>query len=117
MLNISKKLLGKILSTNINNEVSKGIIVEVEAYLGKNDKASHAYNNKRTHRTEPMFNRGGTSYVYLCYGVHNLFNNVVGSKDNPLAILVRAIEPIEGHKIMFVGTGAGLSIASAIVKF
>ncbi len=100
VLNISKKLLGKILSTNINNEVSKGIIVEVEAYLGKNDKASHAYNNKRTQRTEPMFNKGGYSYIYLCYGVHNLFNIVVGSKDNPLAILVRAIEPIKGHKIM-----------------
>ena len=91
------------LSTQIvinNNDVSKGTIVEVEAYLGKNDKASHAYNNKRTQRTEPMFLNGGISYVYLCYGMHHLFNIVVGERNNPCAILIRAIKPLKGINII-----------------
>ena len=76
------------------------MIVEVEAYLGATDKACHSYNNKRTKRTEAMFESGGISYVYLCYGMHYLFNVVVGEKNNPCAILIRAIEPIDGIKVM-----------------
>jgi len=101
ILDIGKFLLGKILYTNISNKITSGMIVEVEAYLGATDKACHSYNNKKTKRTELMFETGGVSYVYLCYGIHSLFNIVVGEKDNPCAILIRAIEPIDGINIMF----------------
>ena len=100
ILEISKCLLGKVLITNLNSKITSGIIVEVEAYLGINDKASHSYNNKRTSRTEPMFAKGGISYVYLCYGIHHLFNVVVGKQDNPYAILIRAIKPLTGINTM-----------------
>ena len=100
ILDISKFLLGKILYTDISNKITSGMIVEVEAYLGATDKACHSYNNKKTKRTEPMFETGGVSYVYLCYGMHYLFNVVVGEKDNPCAVLIRAIEPIDGINIM-----------------
>jgi len=100
ILKLSKSLLGKSLCTNISNKFTSGIIVEVEAYLGTHDRASHSYNNRRTPRTETMFKSGGISYVYLCYGVHPLLNVVVSKKDNPSAILIRAIEPVEGINIM-----------------
>ena len=91
---ISKQLLGKYLFTNINNRVTAGIITETEAYAGITDKASHAYNNRRTKRTEVMFAAGGVCYVYLCYGIHHLFNIVTNQKDVPHAILIRAITPM-----------------------
>ena len=100
ILDIAQSLLGKILYTNFSNKLTGGMIVEVEAYLGATDKACHSYNNKRTKRTEAMFESGGISYVYLCYGMHYLFNVVVGEKNNPCAILIRAIEPIDGIKMM-----------------
>ena len=100
ILKTAKQLLGKILCTNINNKLTTGKIVEVEAYLGINDKACHSYNNKRTKRTASMFEKGGIAYVYLCYGIHYLFNIVVGEKNNPCAVLIRAIEPIEGINLM-----------------
>jgi len=100
ILDIGKFLLGKILYTNISNKITSGMIVEVEAYLGATDKACHSYKNKKTKRTEAMFETGGVSYVYLCYGIHYLFNIVVGEKDNPCAVLIRAIEPIDGINIM-----------------
>ena len=100
ILDIAQSLLGKILYTNLSNKITGGMIVDVEAYLGTTDKACHSYNNKRTKRTEAMFESGGISYVYLCYGMHYLFNVVVGEKNNPCAILIRAIEPIDGIKVM-----------------
>ena len=100
VLEISKDILGKVLVTNFNSKITSGVIIEVEAYLGANDKASHSYNNKRTQRTEPMFLKGGISYVYLCYGIHHLFNIVVGKQDNPCAILIRAIKPLTGINTM-----------------
>jgi len=100
ILDIAQSLLGKILYTNFSNKLTGGMIVEVEAYLGATDKACHSYNNKRTKRTEAMFESGGISYVYLCYGMHYLFNVVVGEKNNPCAILIRAIEPVDGIKMM-----------------
>ena len=100
VLEISKNLLGKVLVTNFNSKITSGVIIEVEAYLGANDKASHSYNNKRTQRTEPMFLKGGISYVYLCYGMHHLFNLVVGKQDNPCAILIRGIKPLSGINTM-----------------
>lgn len=100
VLFLAKDLLGKVLYTQINGEITSGIIVETEAYFGKDDKASHAYGNRRTNRTEIMYSRGGVSYVYLCYGIHYMFNVVTSVENEPHAILIRAIEPLEGKEIM-----------------
>jgi DNA-3-methyladenine glycosylase len=100
VVKISRELLGKVLCTNIDGRYTSGIITETEAYNGVIDKASHAYNNRRTNRTEVMFGEGGVAYVYLCYGIHFLFNIVVNKKETPHAILVRAIKPLEGTEIM-----------------
>lgn len=100
VLFLAKDLLGKVLYTQINGEVTGGIIVETEAYHGIRDKASHAYGGRRTNRTETMYAQGGISYVYLCYGIHNLFNIVTSVKDEPHAILIRGIEPLEGKEFM-----------------
>jgi DNA-3-methyladenine glycosylase len=97
---ISNELLGKVLCTQINDELTKIIISETEAYAGVNDKASHAYGNKRTKRTEPMFGEGGRAYVYLCYGIHYLFNVVTNVSEIPHAILIRAGTPRTGTNIM-----------------
>ena len=100
ILQSAQDLLGKVLCSSINDKFTSGKIVEVEAYLGSNDRASHSYNNKKTQRTAPMFASGGISYVYLCYGIHHLFNVVVGEKNNPCAILIRGLEPVDGVDIM-----------------
>ncbi|MFL5727942.1 MAG: DNA-3-methyladenine glycosylase [Cytophagaceae bacterium] len=100
VIQISKELLGKFLYTNIDGKFTGGMIVETEAYYGEKDKASHAFGNKRTPRTEPFFKEGGISYVYLCYGIHYLFNIITNKKDIPHAILIRAIEPTEGLEYM-----------------
>lgn len=97
---IARSLLGKLLVTHFGDEVTAGMIVETEAYRGVTDKASHAYGNRRTPRTEVMYASGGVAYVYLCYGIHHLFNVVTNEKDIPHAILIRAIEPIAGKEIM-----------------
>lgn len=102
VVQIAKDLLGKVLVTEIDGHYTAGMIVETEAYAGVSDKASHAYNNRRTSRTEVMYAKGGTAYVYLCYGIHHLFNVVTNDADIPHAILVRAIEPIDGIDIMLV---------------
>ena len=102
---IAKELLGKILVTNFSNKLTSGRIVETEAYAGAGDKASHAYGNRRTARTEVMFGKHGTAYVYLCYGIHHLFNVVTNRKDIPHAILIRAVEPIAGIETMLLRTG------------
>lgn len=100
VLFLAKDLLGKVLFTKINEEVTAGVIVETEAYFGVLDKASHAYGGRRTDRTEPMYSQGGISYVYLCYGIHHLFNIVSSVKDEPHAVLIRAVEPMIGKEIM-----------------
>lgn len=98
---LSKKLIGKVLCTRIGGEpVTSGIITETEAYRGYDDKASHAYNGRRTGRTETMFQAGGIGYVYLCYGIHHLFNVVTNQKDKADAVLVRAIKPLDGREVM-----------------
>jgi DNA-3-methyladenine glycosylase len=97
---ISNQLLGKVLCTRLNGDLTKAIITETEAYAGVTDKASHAYGNRRTKRTEPMFGEGGTAYVYLCYGIHFLFNVVTNTSDIPHAILIRAGIPLTGTEIM-----------------
>ena len=100
VVEISRDLLGKVLCSNEYGRITKAIITETEAYAGINDKASHAYGGRRTARTAPMYRQGGTAYVYLCYGIHHLFNVVGGDVDVPLAILIRAGQPIEGIDIM-----------------
>jgi len=100
VVKISRELLGKVLYSRTGKTVTSGIITETEAYAGITDKASHAYNNRRTDRTEIMYSRGGTAYVYLCYGIHHLFNVVTNKKEIPHAILVRALLPLEGKDIM-----------------
>ena len=97
---VAQDLLGKVLYTNIDGQVSAGIIVETEAYMGVKDKASHAYGGRRTNRTATMYQRGGVSYVYLCYGMHHLFNVITSIEDDPHAVLIRAIEPLMGKELM-----------------
>jgi DNA-3-methyladenine glycosylase len=105
VLKIARELLGKVLITKFEGVVTSGRIVEVEAYNGIIDKASHAYGGRRTNRTEIMYHPGGTAYVYLCYGIHHLFNIVTNEADIPHAILVRALEPMEGIGTMLQRTG------------
>lgn len=93
-------LLGKLLFTRIDGELTAGIIVETEAYKGVEDKASHAHGGRFTDRTKIMYEAGGTSYVYLCYGIHHLFNVVTAPQGTPHAVLVRGLEPLEGLDIM-----------------
>jgi DNA-3-methyladenine glycosylase len=100
VLQISKELLGKVLVTDIDGEITSGIITETEAYMAPEDKASHAYNNKKTERTKVFYSKGGIGYVYLCYGIHHLFNIVTNVKDIPHAILIRSIQPVEGIEVM-----------------
>ena len=97
---ISQELLGKVLVTDIDGKYTAGIITETEAYQAPEDKASHAFNNRRTNRTEVFYNRGGVGYVYLCYGIHHLFNVVTNNQHIPHAILIRSIEPLEGIDVM-----------------
>lgn len=97
---IAQELLGKYIVTNFEQQYTVGRIVETEAYAGIIDKASHAYNNRRTARTEIMFGDAGHAYVYLCYGIHHLFNVVCNVAGKPDAVLIRGIEPVEGIDIM-----------------
>jgi len=100
VVQISKELLGKVLCTQFESQLASGIIVETEAYRAPDDKACHAYLNKYTERTKVMFEAGGVAYIYLCYGIHHLFNVVTGEKGNAHAILVRAIEPLDNVELM-----------------
>ena len=97
---LARDLLGKVLFTRVDGQTTGVIITETEAYNGIVDRASHAFGGRRTTRTEVMYSRGGVSYVYLCYGIHYLFNIVTGEKDVPHAILIRGGIPIEGQRIM-----------------
>lgn len=96
VVKLASDLLGKVLVTKLNGKLTSGIITETEAYNGVVDKASHAYGGRRTARTETMYATGGISYVYLCYGIHHLFNIVTGKQDVPHAVLIRAIQPMKG---------------------
>jgi DNA-3-methyladenine glycosylase len=101
VLTVARDLLGKLLVVpDPNGERVSGKIVEVEAYRGPEDRASHAYGGRRTKRTETMYRVGGVAYVYFVYGMYFQFNVVSGVEDVPHAILVRALEPVEGIEIM-----------------
>lgn len=93
VMQISRELLGKYLMTEVNGIVTGGIITETEAYAGETDQASHAYGGRRTNRTEIMYGKPGMAYVYLCYGIHHLFNVVTNLEGTPHAVLIRAIKP------------------------
>lgn len=97
---VARDLLGKYLCTWIGEKFTSGMIVETEAYAGASDRASHAYGNRRTARTEIMFRIGGTAYVYLCYGMHSLFNVVTNDEGIPHAVLIRGIVPADGPEHM-----------------
>ena len=97
---LAKDLLGKILCVTSSGYETRGIISETEAYNGVVDKASHAYGGRFTKRTQTMYESGGIAYVYLCYGIHHLFNVVVGPKENPLAVLIRGVIPYSGLDVM-----------------
>lgn len=102
---VAKALIGKVLVTEFNGILTAGRIVETEAYKGVADKASHAWNGRRTQRTETMYSEGGIAYVYLCYGIHHLFNVVTNVQDVPHAVLLRSVEPVWGVEAMLKRTG------------
>lgn len=99
---VAPELLGKLLVHKTNEGLTSGIIVEVESYIGANDKGSHAYLNKRTPRTEIQFGPGGYAYIYSIYGMHFCFNVVTNKKDIPEVVLVRALEPVNGIDLMMI---------------
>ena len=99
---VAKELLGKILIHEVGGKKLSGKIVETEAYMGIDDKAAHSYGGKRTPRNEIMYGEAGFSYVFLIYGLHSCFNVVVNEADNPQAVLIRAVEPIDGSDEMSV---------------
>lgn len=99
-MDLAKQCLGKRLCTNIDGHYCSGIIVETEAYKAPEDMASHAFNNKKTPRTEPFFEKGGIGYVYLIYGTYKLFNIISNAEGIPHAILIRGLEPEEGIEVM-----------------
>jgi DNA-3-methyladenine glycosylase len=108
VVKIARDLLGKGLFTNIDGVVTGGMIVETEAYSWK-EKGCHAYNGRRTQRNEIMFGRGGYTYVYLCYGMHYLFNVVTNVEGVADAVLIRALEPIGGIPEMTIRRGTALN--------
>jgi len=105
VVKIAKSLIGKRLFTLENGIVTGGIITETEAYAGINDKASHAFGGRRTKRTATMYEEGGIAYIYLCYGIHSLFNFVTNKKDIPDAVLIRGMIPETGIEKMLQRTG------------
>jgi DNA-3-methyladenine glycosylase len=102
VLFLSRDLLGKFLVTYIDQQLTAGMIIETEAYRAPDDRASHAYGNRRTKRNEVMYHAGGVCYVYRCYGIHALFNVVTNHLNVPHAILIRAIKPVEGIDHMLI---------------
>ncbi len=102
---IARELLGKQLFSKFNNTITSGIIVETEAYCGPADRGCHAFNGRYTNRTKVMYEQGGVTYVYLCYGIHYLFNIITNIQNEPHAILIRAIEPKQGIDMMLQRTG------------
>jgi len=105
VVQIAKDLLGKTLCTQIDGLLTSGKIVETEAYCWEKDKASHAHLNRRTNRTKILFGKGGFAYVYLCYGIHSLFNIVTNREEFADVVLIRAIEPLKGVEHMMARRG------------
>lgn len=100
VVSLAQKLLGTVICTNFHNEFVSGIISETEAYKGPEDKACHAYQNKKSKRNDAMFEKGGILYMYLCYGIHHLCNIVTGPMDYPHAVLIRSLQPLSGTSVI-----------------
>lgn len=101
VLAVARQLLGKLLVVPAPDGTRvSGLIVETEAYRGPQDRASHAYGGRRTSRTETMYGIGGTAYVYFVYGMYHQFNVVTNREEIPHAVLIRALEPVEGIALM-----------------
>jgi DNA-3-methyladenine glycosylase len=105
VLAIARDLIGKSLFTKVAGQLTGGIICEVEAYKGTNDRASHAFGGRRTKRNDMMYREGGVAYVYLCYGMHHLLNFVTNADGIPDAVLIRGILPTHGEELMLQRTG------------
>ena len=105
VLQIARELLGKVVVSNIEGKTTTGRIVETEAYVALIDKASHTFGGRRTPRNEHMYGAPGTAYVYICYGMHQMLNVVTNKIEIPDAVLIRAIEPMQGTEIMLQRTG------------
>lgn len=111
VVQVARDLIGMLLVSNEDGVLTAGRIVETEAYCGRGDKACHA-NNKRTPRTETMYGDGGKAYIYLCYGIHHLFNVVTNVKDKADAVLIRALEPVLGLEEMKMRRKVNAKLAS-----
>jgi DNA-3-methyladenine glycosylase len=105
VVGIATSLLGKVLVTSGAGGISAGRITEAEAYRGVTDRACHAFGGRRTQRNEVMYAQGGHAYVYICYGIHRLFNVVTNQKDVPDAVLIRGVEPLQGMDLMLMRSG------------
>ncbi len=99
-LAVARELLGKLLVHESPDGVTAGRIVEVEAYIGPDDRAAHSYNNRRSERTEIQYGPGGYAYVFRIYGMYNCFNIVTQAPGRPEVVLVRALEPVAGLELM-----------------
>ncbi|WP_194852217.1 DNA-3-methyladenine glycosylase [Nonlabens antarcticus] len=97
---LAKDLIGKTIISRVDDQLTSGIITETEAYRGVDDKACHAHLGKFTERTKVMYEPGGVAYVYLCYGIHNLFNIITNTDQQADAVLIRAVEPVDGIDLM-----------------
>ena len=104
-MSIARDLLGKIVVTRFGGFKTAGRIVETEAYAGITDKASHAYGGRRTLKNEHMYQGPGTAYIYVCYGMHQMLNVVTNAEGIPDAVLIRALQPLEGLDHMGERTG------------
>ncbi len=100
VVDVAQQLIGKVLVTRFNGQRTSGLITETEAYRAPDDRACHAYGNRCTPRTSVMFKAGGRAYIYLCYGIHHLFNVVTAPEGMAHAVLIRAVQPIDGLDIM-----------------
>lgn len=100
VVRVARELLGKLLCCRADGKLCKAVITETEAYAGEGDRASHASGGRRTPRTEILYAAGGCAYVYLCYGIHHLFNVVTHDAGVPHAVLVRAAYPLRGVATM-----------------
>jgi DNA-3-methyladenine glycosylase len=100
VVHLAKDLIGKTIVSHVNNQFTTGIITETEAYRGVGDKACHAHLGRFTDRTKIMYEPGGVAYVYLCYGIHHLFNIITNTNQQADAVLIRAVEPVEGIEFM-----------------
>lgn len=105
---LAKKLIGQTLVRVLDDGTRlAGVIVETEAYLGGRDKAAHSYKLHRSARNEPMYQQPGAAYVYFTYGMHHCFNVVAGRVDEPVAVLIRALEPTEGESLIRLNRARG----------